>query len=252
VAVAGVWLVNQNASLRARLALAAPLILGGAVLAAFKLLYYGDLFPTAFYSKSALDPYYSQGLFYVYLPFKKNWFLCPLVIGLITLALAQRVRPSQLLNRRDLVLLAAFVAFVAYVAHSGGDFMFAAPGQRRSRYRAPSSTTHQDLLVSDVPAGGTSRGPPARRLAASTMCSSATTSRPPARRRNRWRMLCSAGWRRAGPPERLLRMSLVPSDAPATLVSARAAGSQSRGAAPRPAHRAHVDGRGKTCQRSRI
>jgi len=38
VAVAGVWLVNQNASLRARLALAAPLILGGAVLAAFKLL----------------------------------------------------------------------------------------------------------------------------------------------------------------------------------------------------------------------
>jgi len=42
VAGAGVWLVNQNASLRARLALAAalaaPLILGGAVLAAFKLL----------------------------------------------------------------------------------------------------------------------------------------------------------------------------------------------------------------------
>jgi len=129
VAVAGVWLVNENASPRARLALtaalAAPLMLGGAVLAAFKLLYYGDLFPTAFYSKSALDPYYSQGLFYVYLFFKKNWFLCPLVIGLITLALAQRVRPSQLLNRRHLVLLAAFVAFVGYVAHSGGDFMFA-------------------------------------------------------------------------------------------------------------------------------
>jgi arabinofuranosyltransferase len=129
VAVAGVWLVNENVSPRARLALtaalAAPLMLGGALLAAFKLLYYGDLFPTAFYSKSALDPYYSQGLFYIYLFFKKNWFLCPLVIGLITLALAQRVRPSQLLNRRHLVLLAAFVAFVAYVAHSGGDFMFA-------------------------------------------------------------------------------------------------------------------------------
>jgi hypothetical protein len=129
VAVAGVWLVNENASPRARLALTAalagPLMLGGAVLAAFKLLYYGDLLPTAFYSKSALQPYYSQGLFYVYLFFKKNWFLCPLVIGLITLALAQRVRPSQLLNRRHLVLLTAFVAFVAYVAHSGGDFMFA-------------------------------------------------------------------------------------------------------------------------------
>ena len=129
VAVAGVWLVNENVSPRARLALttalAAPLMLGGAALAAFKLLYYGDLFPTAFYSKSALNPYYSQGLFYVYLFFKKNWFLCPLVIGLITLALARGVRPSQLLNRRHLVLLTAFVAFVAYVAHSGGDFMFA-------------------------------------------------------------------------------------------------------------------------------
>ena len=129
VAVAGAWIVNDNVALRARLArtatLAAPLVLGGAVLAVFKLLYYGDLFPTAFYSKSALNPYYSQGLFYVYLFFKKNWFLGPLVIGLITFALAHRVRLSQLLNRTHLVLLAAFVAFVAYVAHSGGDFMFA-------------------------------------------------------------------------------------------------------------------------------
>lgn len=129
VAVAGVWLVNEDVPPRARLALTAaliaPLLVGGAALTAFKLLYYGDLFPTAFYSKSALNPYYSQGLFYVYLFFKKNWFLCPLAIALIALALAQRVRPSQLLNRRHLVLLAAFVAFVAYVAHSGGDFMFA-------------------------------------------------------------------------------------------------------------------------------
>ena len=128
VAVAGVVFVNNDAGLRMRVgltvAIAAPLALGGVALAVFKWLYYGDLFPTAFYSKSTLDPYYTQGLFYVYLFFKKNWFLLPLV-GLTALAFVWPGRPAEVLTRRHLVLLAAFVAFVGYVAHSGGDFMFA-------------------------------------------------------------------------------------------------------------------------------
>jgi hypothetical protein len=125
-AVAGAWLVNDDMYPRERLALTAalavPLALGGAALAAFKLTYYGGLFPTAFYSKSALDPYYTQGIYYVYLFFKKNWFLLPLVLVVVALGLARR---RLTVTRSHGVLLVAFVAFTAYVAHSGGDFMFA-------------------------------------------------------------------------------------------------------------------------------
>lgn len=129
VALAGAWLVNDDLYPRERFNLVAtlilPLALGGAALVAFKLLYYGDLFPTAFYSKSALDPYYTQGLYYVYLFFEKNWFLLPLVLTVIALAIARRGQPRPLLTRTQAVLLSGFVVFTAYVAHSGGDFMFA-------------------------------------------------------------------------------------------------------------------------------
>jgi len=124
--VAGAWLVHPEASPRRRLALAgaaaAPLAVAGAALVAFKLGYYGDLFPTAFYSKSALDPYYGQGWFYVLLFLEKNWFIVPLAVLLL---LASLPRLDGILTRRHVVLLAAFALFVAYVAHSGGDFMFA-------------------------------------------------------------------------------------------------------------------------------
>ena len=129
VALAGAWFVNDSMYPRERLALAAalavPLALGGAALAAFKLAYYGDLFPTAFYSKSALDPFYTQGMYYVYLFFKKHWFLIPLVLVVTALGLARRARVEIPRSRSHGVLLVAFVAFTAYVAHSGGDFMFA-------------------------------------------------------------------------------------------------------------------------------
>lgn len=126
VGIAAAWLVNNDVAIPKRRALvsamAVPLILAGAALAAFNLLYYGDLFPTAFYSKSALDPYYSQGLYYVYLFFKKNWFIVPLAI---VLAIGSAGRLTATLTRLHLALLAAFCLFAAYVAHSGGDFMFA-------------------------------------------------------------------------------------------------------------------------------
>ena len=126
VGVAASWFLNPDVSTHKRLALtsslALPLMVGGAALVAFKLRYYGDLFPTAFYAKSASDPYYGQGLFYVGLYLAKNWIILPLVLFLTFLNFRKR---SAFLERTNLILLAAFFGFVAYVAHSGGDFMFA-------------------------------------------------------------------------------------------------------------------------------
>src|SRR3984893_1394698 len=126
VGIAAAWFVNNDIPGRQRLSLVAsialPLMLAGAALAAFKLLYYGDLFPTAFYSKSTLHPYYSQGLYYVYLFLKKNWFIAPLIVMLV---IGSAGRVSATLTRTNLVLLTAFILFVAHVAHSGGDFLFA-------------------------------------------------------------------------------------------------------------------------------
>ena len=126
VGVACAWLVNDGEPGRRRLARAAfvalPLVVGAAALASFKLGYYGDLFPTAFYSKSALDPYYGQGFYYVWLFLEKNWFLAPLVA---VLAIGSAGRFGAVMSRANLMLLSAFVLFTIYVAHSGGDFMFA-------------------------------------------------------------------------------------------------------------------------------
>jgi hypothetical protein len=126
VGVAASWFLNTDVSIRKRLArsffLALPLMVGAAALVTFKLRYYGDLFPTAFYSKSASDPYYGQGLFYVGLYLAKNWFILPLVL---LLAFLSRKKLTAVLKSTNLVFLAAFFGFVAYVAHSGGDFMFA-------------------------------------------------------------------------------------------------------------------------------
>lgn len=97
----------------------APLVVTGLALVSFKLWYYGELLPTAFFSKSATDPYYSQGLLYVALYLAKNWYLLPALL----------LAGGVLLRRRDPQragwLLASALLFAAYVAHSGGDFMFA-------------------------------------------------------------------------------------------------------------------------------
>lgn len=126
VGIAGAWFVNNELPARRRLALVAavalPLTIAGAALVAFKLLYYGELFPTAFYSKSALNPYYGQGLFYVGIFLKKHWFIPALAV---LLAVGHRGRLREALSRGDALLLAASAVFLGYVAHSGGDFMFA-------------------------------------------------------------------------------------------------------------------------------
>ena len=132
--VAYVLLLRAALSSRAerRLALAsgaaraaAPLLVIVGAFVAFKLAYYGRLFPTAFYAKSATKPYYAQGLFYVALYGQKHWAFTVVLVG-APLAAAMTGGLSKLLARREaLVALALGTLFTLYVAHSGGDYMFA-------------------------------------------------------------------------------------------------------------------------------
>jgi hypothetical protein len=107
---------------------ALPVAVVLAVLVPFKLAYYGDLFPTAFYSKSVLRPYPGQGLVYVGLYLLKNWFL---VVALGAGAIALWRRRSGAGSGAGApggdaaFLLSAALLFVAYLIQVGGDFMFA-------------------------------------------------------------------------------------------------------------------------------
>lgn len=104
----------------------APLGACGVALITFKLWYYGQLLPTAFYAKSALDPYWSQGLAYVSLYAIRNW-ACP--VGLLVLLIVSAFERSGIrpfAARRETIALGSTAAlFLAYVANSGGDFMHA-------------------------------------------------------------------------------------------------------------------------------
>ena len=132
VGVAAPFLLRSDASrsgprqaLSQAVAVATPVVVLCTGLLAFKLLYYGRVFPTAFYAKSATDAYYTQGLMYVALYGAKHWAMS---LSLVSLPLAAwwTGRGRLLWLRRDALLaLAAFALFTAYVAHSGGDFMFA-------------------------------------------------------------------------------------------------------------------------------
>ena len=101
---------------------AVPLAVIGACLVSFKLSYYGDIFPTAFYAKSALHEYASQGLYYVGLFVQRNWFMAPFVALVLWSA---RANLARLVTPVNGLLLAAFAMFTFYVIHSGGDFMYA-------------------------------------------------------------------------------------------------------------------------------
>lgn len=123
------WVRPGRLSWRRRLdsslSLLVPVAVVLGVLVPFKLAYYGDIFPTAFYSKSVLDPYYTQGLLYVGLYLAKNWFL----VVAFALALAAGWlggRHASSLDRwHAVVFLGTCGIFTAYLVHAGGDFMFA-------------------------------------------------------------------------------------------------------------------------------
>jgi hypothetical protein len=126
--IASPWLPPGGAGrerLRVSLATAAPVALVLAVLVPWKLAYYGELLPTAFYAKSAARPYVSQGLVYVGLYLAKNWFL--VAAGALALgAWIRRGRRAPAAPDPDApFLLATAALFTAYLVWVGGDFMFA-------------------------------------------------------------------------------------------------------------------------------
>lgn len=124
--VAALLVVPAHVPLRRRaahaVAAAAAVAVLVAALAAFKLSYYGELLPTAFYSKSASAAYYSQGAVYLGLFLAKNWFLVPLLLAAVVVGRGGARSASWTAGA---CLLGAALLFVLYVVRSGGDFMFA-------------------------------------------------------------------------------------------------------------------------------
>jgi hypothetical protein len=137
-------------SRRAALLLCAPVLVTVVGWGAVKLATYGELLPTAFYSKSVLRPYYGQGLAYLGLYLAKNWFLPLALVGLVF----WRWRSGQRVGARDadsLALAGSAGLFLLYVVHVGGDFMFA----RRLLPAVPLLLLAlEDQLLRRVPARG--------------------------------------------------------------------------------------------------
>ncbi len=127
--VASWWIPRDRRAPRERraaaLATLAPVAAVVAVLVPWKLAYYGELFPTAFYAKSATRPYVGQGMLYLGVYLGKNWFLLAALAG----ALVVSARGGRPLPRAALAderfWLASAVLFAAYVVWVGGDFMAA-------------------------------------------------------------------------------------------------------------------------------
>lgn len=127
MAVARPWWGERGAPLAARARRSALLLAPAAALVAgqvmFKLEYYGDLLPTAYYSKSALRPYYSQGALYAGLWCLKNWAVLP--VALFAWLVGWKRAGTDPWRAEAVFLSVSGLLYVLYVMHSGGDFMFA-------------------------------------------------------------------------------------------------------------------------------
>ncbi len=126
VGVAAQWLraPASRAGLRHALRTGLPVAVTLAAWALFKLAFYGELFPTAFHSKSALGSWWSQGALYLRLFLVKNWIAG--AAALAALALLVRALSRRAPETGDLAVLVAGAAlFALYVVRVGGDFMFA-------------------------------------------------------------------------------------------------------------------------------
>ncbi len=136
-AIAGAYLmVVSPRRIRDSAAFAVPFAALFVPFLAWKVAYYGEVLPNTYYAKSANRAWYSQGFAYVALYFRKYWVL---PVGAVACGLAlMRVRGSVTETRersgnpvapgfaRAAGLATAFaLIYTLYVAHVGGDFMYA-------------------------------------------------------------------------------------------------------------------------------
>jgi hypothetical protein len=123
------WLPPDRLARRQRLVHTAlclfPVLLVLAVWLPWKLAYYGELLPTAFYSKSAARPYWSQGIVYAGLYLVKNWVLLAALLGAALLWVQGGGRDAEDPGWDERFFLGAALLYSAQVVYVGGDFMFA-------------------------------------------------------------------------------------------------------------------------------
>ena len=137
-AIAGAYLIMVSPRrLRDGAAFAASLAALLVPFLAWKIAYYGDVLPNTYYAKSANRAWYSQGLAYVALYFRKYWVLpvgaVACVLALLRVRSPSREARGATMTGGDVApfsraagLAAAFaLIYTLYVAHVGGDFMFA-------------------------------------------------------------------------------------------------------------------------------
>jgi len=117
--------LSRAERIRHSLTLAAPVLVLLAIGIPAKLSYYGEIFPTAFYSKSVLDPYLSQGIWYLGLYLWKNWFLIAAAIICVVFRQQTATAPVAEGTSDARFYLATAAVFGLYVVEVGGDFMFA-------------------------------------------------------------------------------------------------------------------------------
>ena len=129
-AIAGAFLLWASRRRPAEIAaFVAPFVLLVAPYLVWKRAYYGDVLPNTYYAKSGQLAWWSQGVRYVAYYFEKYWVLLlgpPLLfLGLL------RKRPSEgsvatdIARRSAALAFTLVIAWLAYVARVGGDFMYA-------------------------------------------------------------------------------------------------------------------------------
>jgi len=113
VVICCAWLLGQR-DLRAVLLFSAGFLLVWGPPTAWRVSYYGSIFPNTYYAKSASLAWWSQGLYYAQTYFTRYW---PLLLAF----------PASLLVRplRTVALeLSLALGYALYVMRVGGDFMF--------------------------------------------------------------------------------------------------------------------------------